>query len=148
MEKMADPLEPEFARPKFVNAVRTANRRRQADRAEEPKDMNFEIDLDLLERSTSLEFYRGDVIVGDYRHLICIRPPAATSSFSKDVVHRWNFQGCFQTFCAALIHSLLCKIRGRHETASWCIHPHAQKKEEGLQAGVCQDFGAAAIAPC
>lgn len=38
---MADPREPEFARPKFVNAVRTANRRRQADRPEEPKDMNF-----------------------------------------------------------------------------------------------------------
>lgn len=39
---MADTREPEFARPKFVNAVRTANRRRQADRPEEPKDMNFE----------------------------------------------------------------------------------------------------------
>lgn len=42
MEEMEDPREPEFARPKFVNAVRTANRRRQADRPEEPKDMNFE----------------------------------------------------------------------------------------------------------
>lgn len=43
MEEMAYPREPEFARPKFVNAVRTANRRRQADRPEEPKDMNFEV---------------------------------------------------------------------------------------------------------
>lgn len=50
------------------------------------------------------------------------------------MVRRWNFQGCFQTFCAALIHSLLCKIRG-HETAFWCIRPHAPKKK-GLQAGI------------
>lgn len=65
-----------------------------------------------------------------------IRPQNATSSFSKDMVRRWNFQGCFQIFTAALIHSLLCKIRGRHETASWCIRPHDQKKKEGLQAGI------------
>ncbi|KAJ8312166.1 hypothetical protein KUTeg_009539 [Tegillarca granosa] len=62
--------EPEFARPKFSNAVRTANRQRQADRPEEPRDMNFEIDLEFLERHTSSDFYRGDVTVGDHRHLI------------------------------------------------------------------------------
>lgn len=39
--EMSDPRKPEFARPKFVNAVRTANRRRKADRSEEPKDMNL-----------------------------------------------------------------------------------------------------------
>lgn len=41
MEEMSDPRKPEFARPKFVNAVSTANRRRKADRPEEPKDMNL-----------------------------------------------------------------------------------------------------------
>lgn len=70
MEEMADPREPEFPRPKFNSAVRTANTRRQADRPEEPKDMNFEIDLEFLKRHSSSDFYRGDVIVGDHRHLI------------------------------------------------------------------------------
>lgn len=33
----------EVARRKFDNAVRIANRRQQADRPEEPNDMNFEL---------------------------------------------------------------------------------------------------------
>jgi hypothetical protein len=43
LEEYADHREPEFSRPKFTNIVRTANRKRQADRPEEPKDINFEV---------------------------------------------------------------------------------------------------------
>lgn len=56
MEEMEDPREPEFARPKFVNAVRTANRRRQADRPEEPKDMNFEEYISLKKNISKICF--------------------------------------------------------------------------------------------
>lgn len=43
--------------------------------------------------------------------LICIGPKTGAPSFSKDMVRQWNFY-------AALIHSLLCEIQGRDETAS------------------------------
>ncbi|KAJ8307803.1 hypothetical protein KUTeg_014648 [Tegillarca granosa] len=100
MEEMADPREPEFACPKFSNAVRTANRQRQADRPEEPRDMNFKIDLEFLERHTSSDFYRGDVTVGDHRHLIFASDQQLQHLASAKT---WYIDGTFK-----IVSSLLC----------------------------------------
>lgn len=63
-----------------------------------------------------------EIIIMSILPFICIGPKTGTPSFSKDMVRQWNF-------CAALIHSLLCEIQGRDETASMGIRPHAQETE-------------------
>ncbi|KAJ8317057.1 LOW QUALITY PROTEIN: hypothetical protein KUTeg_004961 [Tegillarca granosa] len=146
MEEMADPTEPEFARPKFSNAVRTANRQRQADRPEEPRDMNFEIDSEFLERHTS---WRRDVTVGDHRHLIFASDQQLQHLASAKT---WYIDGTFKIVSKPFVQLLSIHFFARSgddmKTASRDLRPLAKEKKEGLQAGVCQDFGANAIAPC